>query len=42
MPELVRDPEFTDWPAQRLEHAVVSAWSLNLIFIDTRDLLVAL
>jgi hypothetical protein len=42
MPELVRDPEFTDWPAQRVEHAVVSAWSLNLIFIDTRDLIVAL
>jgi hypothetical protein len=40
--ELLRDPEFADWPAQRLEHAVVSAWSLNLIFIDTRDLLVAL
>jgi hypothetical protein len=40
--ELVGDPEFANWPAQRLEHAVVSAWSLNLIFIDARDLLVAL
>jgi hypothetical protein len=40
--ELCDEPEFLDWPAQRVEQAVVAAWSHNLIFIDPRDLLVAL
>jgi hypothetical protein len=40
--DLTREPELVGWPAQRIEHAVVSAWSRNLIFIDQRDLLVAL
>jgi hypothetical protein len=35
-------PEIGGWSRQRVEHAVVSAWSANLIFIDTHDLLVAL
>jgi hypothetical protein len=35
-------PELADWPAQRLEQAVVTAWSRNLISVDQRDLLVAL
>jgi hypothetical protein len=42
LPDLVRDPEVAGWPAERVEHAIVVAWSLNLIFIDTGDLLVAL
>ena len=40
--ELRDEPEFADWPAQRVEQAVVTAWSHNLIFVDQRDLLVAL
>jgi hypothetical protein len=40
--ELADDPELADWPSERIEHAVVSAWSRALIFVDTRDLLVAL
>lgn len=40
--DLVRDPEVADWSAERVEHAIVVAWSLNLIFVNTRDLLVAL
>jgi hypothetical protein len=40
--ELLDDPDLDGWPVQRLEDAVISAWSLNLIFVDTSDLLVAL
>jgi len=40
--ELCGEPELVDWPAQRVERAVVTAWSHNLIFIDPRDLLVAI
>lgn len=40
--DLADDPELADWPPERIEHAVVSAWSRALIFVDTRDLLVAL
>ncbi|MBW8749950.1 MAG: hypothetical protein JF565_00800 [Propionibacteriales bacterium] len=40
--ELADEPELADWPSERVEHALVSAWSHALIFIDTRDLLVAL
>jgi hypothetical protein len=45
-PTALRDldgqPGLTDWPAERIEHAVVSAWAENLIFVNTRDELVAL
>jgi hypothetical protein len=34
--------DLAGWTRQRVEHAVVTAWSRNLIFVDTRDLLVAL
>lgn len=40
--ELADDPELADWTHERIEHAVVSAWSSALIFVDSRDLLVAL
>jgi hypothetical protein len=40
--DLRDEPELADWPVQRLEQAVVTAWSRNLIFVDQRDLLVAL
>jgi len=40
--DLTREPELVSWSAQRIEHAVVSAWSRNLIFIDRRDHLIAL
>lgn len=40
--ELADCPELEDWPSERIEHAIVSAWSRGLIFIDYRDLLVAL
>lgn len=40
--DLSREPDLLGWPAQRIEHAVVSAWSRNLISFDSRDLLVAL
>jgi hypothetical protein len=40
--DLTHEPELVSWSAQRIEHAIVSAWSRNLIFIDRRDLLVAL
>jgi hypothetical protein len=42
MRDLACQPEVADWSAQRLEHAVVSAWSTTLIFVDQRDLLVAI
>jgi hypothetical protein len=40
--ELCDQPDFVDWPARRVEQAVITAWSDNLIFVDPRDLLVAL
>jgi hypothetical protein len=40
--ELADEPELADWSPERIEHAVVAAWSAALIFVDTRDLLVAL
>ena len=40
--ELALVPDLDEWPDTRLEHAVISAWSRNLIFVDSRDLLVAL
>ena len=40
--DLVGQPDLVGWSAQRLEHAVVSAWSRTLIFVDNRDLLVAI
>lgn len=40
--ELLDDPDLEGWSARRLEDAVVSAWSRNLISIDSSDLLVAL
>ena len=40
--ELADDPELADWPPERIEHAVVSAWSRALVFVDTRDLVIAL
>jgi len=42
MRELGADQDFEGWPEKRLEAAVVSAWSRNLISIDPSDLLVAL
>jgi hypothetical protein len=39
---LVDDPALAPWPPQRVEDAVVSAWSRNLISVDPGDLLVAL
>ena len=42
MRELGADQDFEGWPAKRLEAAVVTAWSRNLISIDPSDLLVAL
>lgn len=40
--ELADDPALASWTHERIEHAVVSAWSRALIFVDTRDLLVPL
>lgn len=40
--DLVGQPELAGWSPQRMERAVVSAWSRTLIFIDNRDLLVAI
>ena len=40
--ELRQQPDLDDWSVARLEGAVVSAWSHNLIFIDARDYLVAI
>lgn len=40
--ELMDDHEFDGWPSQRLEGAVVSAWSRNVISITAGDLIVAL
>lgn len=40
--DLAREPDLLDWSTIRVERAVVSAWSRNLIFVDTSDLLVAI
>jgi hypothetical protein len=40
--ELADEPELAGWPPERVEQAIVSAWSHALIFIDNRDLLIAL
>jgi len=40
--DLVDDPELETWTHERIEHAVVAAWSRSLIFVDPRDLLVPL
>lgn len=40
--ELNHTTDLDGWSRQRVEHAVVSAWSRNLIFVDAQDLLVAL
>jgi hypothetical protein len=40
--DLGRVPGLNAWPGTRLEHAVVVAWSRNLIFVDPGDQLVAL
>lgn len=40
--DLHHEPNLVDWSEQRLEHAVVSAWSRNLISIDSHDLFLAL
>jgi hypothetical protein len=40
--DLADDPELEDWPPERIEQAIVTAWSRGLIFIDARDLFVAI
>lgn len=40
--DLGHEPDLVGWSARRIENAVVSAWSRNLIFIDPRDQLVAI
>lgn len=40
--DLCHEPELLGWPESRIEWAVVVAWSRSLIYIDTRDLLVAI
>jgi hypothetical protein len=40
--ELTDDPDLADWPPERVEQAVVSAWSRALIFVDAHDLIVPL
>ncbi|HET6165282.1 MAG TPA: hypothetical protein VFE07_00505 [Marmoricola sp.] len=40
--ELMERPELDDWPASRIEGAVVEAWSQSLIYVDVRDQLVAI
>jgi hypothetical protein len=42
MSELSQSQDLAGWTRRRVEHAVVTAWSRNLIFVDARDLLVAL
>ena len=42
MSELLEDEDLAGWSSRRLEEAVVSAWSRNLISINPSDLLVAL
>ena len=39
---LLGQPELLDWTPDRLERAVVKAWSGGLVFIDSNDDLVAL
>ena len=40
--ELLMQPELTGWTSDRLQEAVVSAWSGGSVFIDRNDDLVAL
>lgn len=40
--ELRAEPEVRDWSAARLEDAVASAWSHDLVSVNARDQLVAL
>ena len=40
--ELMDDEAFDGWSSHRLEGAVVSAWSRNVISITAGDLIVAL
>jgi len=40
--DLAEDPELETWPSERIEHAIVTAWSQGLIYVDTRDQFVAL
>jgi len=40
--ELRAQPELLGWSAARLEDAVASAWSHDLVSVDARDQLVAL
>ena len=42
MRTLLTQPELLDWTSDRLEQAVVRAWSGGLVFIDRNDDLVAL
>lgn len=42
MRELATEPALLDWTAARIENAVVGAWSQDLIFVDDRDLIVAI
>jgi hypothetical protein len=39
---LGRHPDLSGWPRDRLESAVVSAWSRAQIFVDNRDQLIAI
>lgn len=40
--ELLDHPDLEGWPGDRINDAVVSAWSRDLISIDPRDLVVVL
>ena len=40
--ELYDEPPLDGWSSERLQGAVVAAWSQNLISIDPGDLLIAL
>jgi hypothetical protein len=42
MGDLAAELDHAGWPAARVEHAIVSAWSRALIFIDRGDRLVAI
>ena len=40
--ELADEPALAGWPPERVEQAIVAAWSNALVFIDSTDHLVAL
>jgi hypothetical protein len=40
--ELAQEPDLLEWSTGRIERAVTTAWARNMIFVDPRDLLVAL